>query len=172
MEDLSSDSEAVVAALHGSSTHSPSEDDHAGAKQRGGRRTLRSRQATGDSDASLSSHHPRSRSASLEEVSELEVESQVVQDVGEDENMATSDDDAPTPTKFRKLRNGKLRLVADSSRQESGAASPDHDQMDDVDMESASEATVAHANDAFSRNCGRQRQIESPRATPLRREPR
>ncbi|SPO23604.1 uncharacterized protein UTRI_03870_B [Ustilago trichophora] len=128
MEDPSSD-EAVAITLRSNVENSRA------VKRRGSRKGVRSRRSTADSDASLTSHQPRSRSASAELPSEVEVESRIIGQ-GEDDDMATSDDDAPTPTKFRKLRNGKLRLIAGTFHRSSEAHAPANGQSDDVDMES------------------------------------
>ncbi|KAJ1026751.1 hypothetical protein NDA16_002048 [Ustilago loliicola] len=149
MEDLSSDSEAVAASLQPASADIIGDE----AKHKASRRASRARRSTADSDTSLSMHQPRSRSVSAGVPSDDGNEGSTAEH-DEDHDMATSDDDdAPTPTKFRKLRNGKLRLIAGSSRASSDGASPDFEPLDDdVDMESASE----------SRRADRTQRTESP----------
>ena len=159
MEDVSSD-EAVAAALT-----TREEDSSYAIHRRGSRRGLRARRSTADSDTGVVSDQPRSRSASVEVSSELEVESRTVpQD--DDADMATSDDDAPTPTKFRKLRNGKLRLVAGSSRGSSEAHTPESEQLDDVDMESESDSRARRDSPTDEQTApkgrGRHQRTESP----------
>ncbi|GAK65927.1 kinase-like protein [Moesziomyces antarcticus] len=142
MEGDSTDSEAVDASLQ--TEPSPVEDPNASSRalgiQRGTRKASRTRRSTAGSESSLTSHQPRSRSVSMEPPSEPDVEQ-----VHSDADMATSDDDAPTPTKFRKLRNGKLRLVSGSAVGGTDAKDPESERMDDVDMESAPETTTAPA---------------------------
>ncbi|CDU26460.1 uncharacterized protein SPSC_06654 [Sporisorium scitamineum] len=147
MEDLSSSSDAVAPALHPASTlsledsHEPTHERRA-SNRSSSRRVMRTRRATADSDASLTSHQPRNRSASLDVPSSDDHREAHIGEQDQDANMATDDDDdAPTPTKFRKLRNGKLRLVAGASNGVGGVDSPRDGQQDDIDMENASEST-------------------------------
>ncbi|KAJ1043948.1 hypothetical protein NDA11_006688 [Ustilago hordei] len=161
MEDLSTDSEAVAAALQPPSADVV--DDHQ--QQKASRRVLRARRSTADSETSLSSHRPRSRSVSAEAPSDDRIETA---EHIEDDVIATSDDDndAPTPTKFRKLRNGKLRLIAGSSRLSSDDVSPEPGALeDDVDMESATEShgrSGCQDGSSTSRGVGRKQRSESP----------
>ncbi|SNX83874.1 uncharacterized protein MEPE_02582 [Melanopsichium pennsylvanicum] len=145
IEDVSRDSE-VAPALRNDSPRSLDESKNT-------RRVLRARHFTADSDTSLNWNQPRSRSPSIEMTSELEVEMGMVEQDG-DADVITSDDDAPTPTKFRKLRNGKLRLIAGSAGGGSEVHTPEGEQVDDVDMESASECAPAGR--------GRDQRTESP----------
>ncbi|CBQ73219.1 conserved hypothetical protein [Sporisorium reilianum SRZ2] len=174
MEDLSSGSEPVAAALHPASL-SLAEDSHEPASPRNAsnrassRRALRTRRSTADSDASLTSHQPRSRSASLDAPSADEHRDTHMGEQDHDADMATDDDDddAPTPTKFRKLRNGKLRLVAGSSKGAGEADSARDGQQDDIDMESASESvdragSFDEGHLAASSHRGRNRSTASP----------
>ena len=163
MEDASSGSEAVSAALQSVSADALDE-----AVNKPGhhspRRVLRPRRLTADSDTSLMSSQPRSRSASTEGVSDSEGGSQS-NEQDEADGMHASEDDAPTPTKFRKLRNGKLRLDAASSQAESDAPRPVAEQVDDVDMVSASGPAgwEDNAEDrAATKGRGRNRRTESP----------
>ncbi|KAJ9479306.1 Serine/threonine-protein kinase CLA4 [Pseudozyma hubeiensis] len=148
MEDLSSDSDAVAAALQ-SESMALNRDDSEPVLTRSGttrtipRRTLRARQSTADSDASFTSHQPRSRSASIEAPPLSDPGDASLNGPDDDDDMLTSDkeddDDGATPTKFRKLRNGKLRLVVGASEDASDLRSGRAEQFDDVNMESVDE---------------------------------
>lgn len=158
MEDLSDDSEAVI-GRDGSL-----ELDQGSANHRTSRRAVRTRRPTADSDASLTSHQPRSRSASIEAPAGHEVELQSTNE-DDDADMATSDEDAPTPTKFRKLRNGKLRLVAGTSRTGADARVSETEPFDDVDMGNASESgesAGSPGDHSASQSQSTKRSTESP----------
>lgn len=162
MEDLSSDSEAVVAALQPASTESVGHE----VEQKPSRRALRARRSTADSDTSVSWHQPRSQNGSAEVASD-EGGAASTADNDDDNDMATSDDDdTPTPTKFRKLRNGKLRLIAGSTRASNESASPGPEPLDDdVDMETAAESVErpsSQSESSASRRAGRLQRTESP----------
>uniref|UniRef100_V5ET33 Protein kinase n=2 Tax=Kalmanozyma brasiliensis (strain GHG001) TaxID=1365824 RepID=V5ET33_KALBG len=152
MEDHSSDSDAVAAALQAESVSMAQARDRAGS-----RKTLRTRRSTAGSDTSLTSHQPRSRSASLEAPSD---DAHTTLQDDDDADMAT-DDDGPTPTKFRKLRNGKMRLVAASSNGDGEPCEIRPSLMDDIDMDSASELTDIASSRASDDN-GRDRRSKSP----------
>ncbi|TKY89313.1 hypothetical protein EX895_001844 [Sporisorium graminicola] len=166
MEDLSSDSEAVALALHPASVTSLQDsyelNSLRNASNRGSsRRTLRTRRSTADSNASLTLHQPRSRSTSMDAISSDDRLEVLVREQDHDADMATDDDeDAPTPTKFRKLRNGKLRLVAGASNGACEVHPACDGQQDDVDMESASES--AERADNSGEDLGRDQRTASP----------
>ncbi|GAC94003.1 hypothetical protein PHSY_001572 [Pseudozyma hubeiensis SY62] len=148
MEDLSSDSDAVAAALQSESmvlNRDGSEPvlTRSGTTRAIPRRALRARRSTADSDASFTSHQPRSRSASIEAPSLASAENASVNGPHDDDDMLASegegDDDGATPTKFRKLRNGKLRLVVGASEDASDLQTGRAEQLDDINMVSADE---------------------------------
>lgn len=148
MEDLSSGSDDVAVGLQTRSI-SLLQDEHEHTAVRNAptrcstRRTLRTRRSTAESEASFTFLPPRSRSASSEAASSATQEDDLVAERDGDVDMANSDhgddDVAATPTKFRKLRNGKLRLVVGASNGDSNVRTSGNEQLGDVDMESAAE---------------------------------